>query len=75
MFEQVGTHSEESQGGLGIGLALVHRIVALHGGAVEVFSEGAGAGSTFTVRLPLAGAPVPAQELPPTATAEHALNE
>jgi signal transduction histidine kinase len=74
MFEQVGAHSETSQGGLGIGLALVHRIVALHGGAVEVFSEGTGKGSTFTVRLPVAGVPRAAPDLPPAA-AQHALNE
>jgi PAS domain S-box-containing protein len=53
MFEQISRDASYSQGGLGIGLALVHKLVALHGGRVEVFSEGAGLGSTFTVRLPL----------------------
>ena len=40
-------------GGLGIGLALAQRIMALHGGTIEAVSGGAGRGSTFTVRLPL----------------------
>ncbi|WP_051155347.1 ATP-binding protein [Noviherbaspirillum massiliense] len=55
MFEQIGEHGSKAQGGLGIGLALVQRLVALHGGRVEAFSEGANLGSTFTVHLPLTG--------------------
>lgn len=39
--------------GLGIGLALARTIVELHGGSVDVVSDGPGHGSTFTVRLPL----------------------
>jgi PAS domain S-box-containing protein len=54
MFEQVGSHAERRQGGLGIGLGLVSKLVGLHGGHVEVFSDGPGQGSTFTVYLPLA---------------------
>jgi CheY-like chemotaxis protein len=52
-----GDHSlTRSEGGLGIGLTLVHRLVEMHGGSVEAHSEGAGKGSEFVVRLPLAPA-------------------
>jgi len=49
LFVQVTPHTT----GLGIGLALVHRIVQMHGGSISASSPGRGAGSTFTVRLPL----------------------
>ncbi len=54
MFSQVGQHTERSQGGLGIGLSLVRRLVNMHGGEVSAESAGLNAGSVFTVRLPLA---------------------
>jgi CheY-like chemotaxis protein len=62
MFTQVGRNLNRSQGGLGIGLALVKRLVELHHGSVEAHSEGPGRGSTFTVRLPIAEAPARAAE-------------
>lgn len=55
MFRQVDGSLERSQGGLGIGLTLVRRLVELHGGSVEARSEGPGKGSEFVVRLPIAG--------------------
>jgi len=57
LFTQVDRSLDRSQGGLGIGLTLVQRLVELHGGRVQVASEGAGRGSEFTVCLPLAHAP------------------
>jgi len=55
LFTQVDTARAHSQGGLGIGLALVKDLVALHGGSVQGRSEGPGHGSQFSVRLPLRG--------------------
>lgn len=54
MFAQIEAGLPRSQGGLGIGLALARRLLALHGGSVQAFSEGPGRGSEFVVRLPLA---------------------
>jgi PAS domain S-box-containing protein len=51
MFTQIDRTLERSQGGLGIGLTLVKRLVEMHGGSVEAFSEGPGRGSEFVVRL------------------------
>ncbi|MBC7685535.1 MAG: response regulator [Bdellovibrionales bacterium] len=61
MFSQVKSTIERSQGGLGIGLSLVHRLVEMHEGTVIATSPGIGQGSTFVVRLPLANT----NELPP----------
>jgi PAS domain S-box-containing protein len=54
LFTQVDRTLGRAQGGLGIGLALVKRLVEMHGGSVRADSAGWGAGSEFTVRLPLA---------------------
>ncbi len=53
MFTQIEAHSTHTKGGLGIGLTLVSKLVALHHGSVSVTSPGAGEGSTFTVKLPM----------------------
>ena len=66
MFTQVGREPNQRTGGLGIGLALVTRLVQLHDGNVEVQSGGHGEGSTFSVRLPLVR--IPWQEVPQTLT-------
>jgi signal transduction histidine kinase len=54
-YVQIGSSAHRSEGGLGLGLALVKAVVELHGGTVEARSEGIAAGSEFIVRLPLAG--------------------
>ncbi|MGK3984502.1 GAF domain-containing protein [Sorangium sp. So ce136] len=64
MFTQVVRSIDRAQGGLGIGLTLVRRLVELHGGTVHAESEGPGRGSTFTVRLPLAAVALAAPEGP-----------
>jgi CheY-like chemotaxis protein len=53
LFTQVGDPLERSQGGLGIGLTLVRRLVEMHDGTIEAHSSGPGEGSEFVVRLPV----------------------
>jgi PAS domain S-box-containing protein len=53
LFTQADRSSDRSQGGLGIGLTLVKKLVGMHGGTVQAFSAGLGLGSEFTVCLPL----------------------
>jgi two-component system, chemotaxis family, CheB/CheR fusion protein len=53
LFMQEDRSLDRTGGGLGIGLTLVHRLVALHGGSVEAHSAGLGKGSEFVVRLPV----------------------
>jgi signal transduction histidine kinase len=57
LFTQVERSLDRSQGGLGVGLTVVKRLVEMHGGRVEAVSSGAGCGSEFTVRLPSIEAP------------------
>jgi signal transduction histidine kinase/ActR/RegA family two-component response regulator len=62
MFTQVDRSLERSQGGLGIGLTLVQKLVELHGGSVYAQSDGTGQGSEFVVRVPVMAAEPGAHE-------------
>ena len=64
MFTQGPRTTQQGRGGLGVGLAIVQKLVTLHGGSVEAHSEGPGRGSEFVVRLPLASTE-PEDALPP----------
>jgi CheY-like chemotaxis protein len=68
IFSQVDNGIERSQGGLGIGLALVKGLIEMHAGNVEMQSAGLGQGTEFRVRLPLAPDKSPGAN---TSTAEH----
>jgi signal transduction histidine kinase/ActR/RegA family two-component response regulator len=63
LFTQAERTPDRSQGGLGLGLALVKSLVELHGGAVTAASPGPGQGSMFTVRLPRHVTAAPAPDL------------
>jgi PAS domain S-box-containing protein len=67
LFAQAERTLDRSEGGLGIGLSLVKRLIELHGGSVEARSKGPGEGSEFVVRLPIEPAPHDAQETIPGA--------
>ena len=69
LFTQGERSLDRSQGGLGIGLALVQRLVEMHGGTVAASSV-LGQGSEFVVRLPVASPPQPQAASPPTETAQ-----
>lgn len=62
LFVQIDRSIDRSQGGLGIGLTLVKKLVEMHDGAIHARSDGRGKGSTFTVRLP--ALPDPADRAP-----------
>ncbi|MGV3722115.1 MAG: PAS domain S-box protein [Actinomycetota bacterium] len=67
LFTQAERSLDRAQGGLGIGLTVVLRLVELHGGTIQAFSEGAGKGSEFVVRLPA----LPVERQPRPETAAH----
>ncbi|MFN2571026.1 MAG: ATP-binding protein [Gemmatimonadales bacterium] len=69
MFTQAGMSLERAQGGLGVGLSLVERLVKLHGGTVVAASAGAGKGSRFTIRLPAVNRQAAAERRAPSAPA------
>ena len=65
LFSQADRSLDRSQGGLGIGLSLVQKLVELHVGTVEAHSDGPGKGSEFIVRLPVSHAPGDLHPTPP----------
>jgi PAS domain S-box-containing protein len=69
LFTQAKRSSDRSQGGLGLGLALVKNLVELHGGTVECASPGLGQGSSFVVNLPLMQASAPQDDRAPSSAA------
>lgn len=73
VFELFSQGAEKSgrEDGLGIGLAVVRRLVELHRGRVEAHSDGPGRGSTFTVRLPRVDAPAPDEATEPARDASR----
>jgi CheY-like chemotaxis protein len=70
IFTQVDRSFEKMQGGLGIGLSIAKRLVEMHGGKIELASEGLGLGCAFTVLLPAkiegseAGGGLPGEDTP-----------
>ena len=67
LFVQGKRTPDRAQGGLGLGLALVKNIVAMHGGQVAARSEGPGRGSSFTVELPMLAQAAPVETARPEA--------
>jgi two-component system CheB/CheR fusion protein len=75
LFTQGQRPLDRTDGGLGVGLALVHRIVSLHGGTVKAFSAGPGRGSEFVVTLPRQRPAQPAGGARPLNDRENAMTE
>jgi signal transduction histidine kinase/AmiR/NasT family two-component response regulator len=67
-FRQADSSTTRRHGGLGLGLSIARQLVEMHGGAIEVASEGEGTGATFTVRFPMGRIEVPL----PAGMAAHA---
>ncbi|WP_437279752.1 ATP-binding protein [Sorangium sp. So ce375] len=63
-FVQERQALDRAQGGLGLGLAIVHNLIAMHGGRVSAHSEGRGRGSEFTIRLPAVASARPSEAAP-----------
>lgn len=74
LFAQEDNSMERTQGGLGIGLTLVKKLVEMHKGSIAAYSEGKGKGSEFTVRLPIQiMASLPEMHAPPADKAPDAV--
>lgn len=71
MFTQVHESGDAARGGLGIGLALVKRLVEMHGGRVEARSGGPNRGATFLLRLPVVSEPPSVAGGPPGTNGEY----
>jgi PAS domain S-box-containing protein len=67
LFAQADQGLDRAQGGLGIGLTLAHRLIAMHGGEITAHSAGPNRGSEFIIRLPIHSAPPVAAEPKPAA--------
>lgn len=65
LFVQSDRSLDRAQGGLGIGLSLVQRLIEMHGGEVSAYSEGHGRGARFAIRLPCIEPPQAARQTPP----------
>ena len=72
MFTQVDRAIHGSEGGLGIGLTLVKRLIEMHGGTIMAYSDGRGKGSEFIMRVPMASSHFSQPEIPTDGTEEGA---
>jgi CheY-like chemotaxis protein len=71
-FKQADVTTTRHQGGLGLGLAIAKNLVEMHGGTIEVKSEGIGHGATFVVRIPISAMHHHKRITPVTSTPAHA---